>query len=46
MRYGVDFLEESARRYTLQYLKITQKFTATTRSRKVGGPASLFHLAK
>ncbi|KAF8748005.1 PHD-like zinc-binding domain [Rhizoctonia solani] len=30
-RNGVDFLEESARRYSLQYLDITQKFNSTTR---------------
>ncbi|KAJ1306572.1 hypothetical protein OPQ81_007573 [Rhizoctonia solani] len=34
MRYGVDFLEESARRYSLQHLGITQKFSNTMRSRK------------
>lgn len=34
MRNGVDFFEESARRYSLQHLGITQKFTATTRPRK------------
>ncbi|KAF8757602.1 PHD-zinc-finger like domain [Rhizoctonia solani] len=34
-RNGVDFLEESARRYSLQYLDITQKFNSTTRPRKV-----------
>ncbi|KAF8673463.1 PHD-like zinc-binding domain [Rhizoctonia solani] len=33
-RNGVDFLEESARRYSLQYLDITQKFNSTTRPRK------------
>ncbi|CAE6484289.1 unnamed protein product [Rhizoctonia solani] len=34
MRYGVDFLEESARRYSLQHLGITQKYNGTTRPRK------------
>ncbi|CAE6428957.1 unnamed protein product [Rhizoctonia solani] len=34
VRNGVDFLEESARRYSLQHLGITQKFSNTTRPRK------------
>ncbi|CAE6419711.1 unnamed protein product [Rhizoctonia solani] len=34
LRSGVDFLEESARRYSLQHLGMTQKFTGTTRPRK------------
>ncbi|CAE6432843.1 unnamed protein product [Rhizoctonia solani] len=34
MRSGVDFLEESARRYSLQHLGITQKYNSTTRPRK------------
>ncbi|CAE6467003.1 unnamed protein product [Rhizoctonia solani] len=33
-RSGVDFWEESARRYSLQHLGITQKFNSTTRPRK------------
>ncbi|KAF8596772.1 hypothetical protein BDV93DRAFT_527878 [Ceratobasidium sp. AG-I] len=34
MRYGVDFLEESVRRYSLNHLGISQRLTSTTRPRK------------
>ncbi|KAG8739691.1 putative PHD type zinc finger protein with BAH domain-containing protein [Ceratobasidium sp. 428] len=34
MQRGVDFLEESARRYSLNYLGVTNRCTSTTRPRK------------
>ncbi|KAG8699565.1 putative PHD type zinc finger protein with BAH domain-containing protein [Ceratobasidium sp. 394] len=34
MQRGVDFLEESARRYSLNHLGTTQRFTSATRPRK------------
>lgn len=34
MQRGVDFLEESARRYSLNYLGVTQRYTSNTRPRK------------